>query len=69
MSTENNELALLDKVLFQLAVLPDDGLQDYLFKILVPVIEKIDSSYEASKNKVLKSFDLICKTYRNEKGA
>lgn len=59
MSTENSELALLDKVLFQLAVLPDDSLQEYLFKILVPVIEKIDSSYEASKSKVRPSHHLF----------
>ena len=52
MTTENSELALLDKVLFQLAVLPDDSLQEYLFKVLVPVIEKIDSGYESSKSKV-----------------
>jgi len=63
-----NEIALLDKVLFQLALTPDESLEPQLEKYLVPVIDKLDSKFDGTKKKVLEVLTHISKRVKPNQG-
>jgi hypothetical protein len=50
------DVELLERVLMRLAVAQDDQLQKQIQSLLVPVLNKLNSPHEATKQKVLRIF-------------
>eukprot|EP01103_Thecamoeba_quadrilineata_P013200 TRINITY_DN3590_c0_g1_i1.p1 TRINITY_DN3590_c0_g1~~TRINITY_DN3590_c0_g1_i1.p1 ORF type:complete len:1957 (-),score=534.48 TRINITY_DN3590_c0_g1_i1:30-5876(-) len=62
---QTQDLNLLDRVLLRLATAADDAqLQDQLAKLLVPILQKLNSTYDTTRNKVIEVLTHINKRTR-----